>query len=283
MVKLTVLAENRKNGEFKGEPGLSILVQTNDTQFLFDTGNSDLFLKNANLLRVNLDNCNMVVLSHGHSDHTNGLKHLDTKKYIVFHPSVFKDRWCNRTGNYSGMPMTYQELNEAHNLIPTANPLKLSESAYYLGEIPMVMPHESEGNIATSLDPELTIPDPTEDDSGVAIKTEKGLFVMTGCGHRGICNTIEHAMNVTGEKKVYAVLGGFHFRSLKNQKELIDNAIAYFKQLKIKHLYLGHCNTDPVIGYMAEQLPNVQIHRLASGKTFELQSFANEMAEKTAE
>ena len=283
MIKLTVLAENRNNGNIKGEPGLSIVVETDAGKFLFDTGNSNLFMKNAKLLGINLNNIQNVVLSHGHSDHTTGLVHLQPGKTIIMHPESFRPRWSNRRQEFAGCPVSAEDLIKNHNLILTADPTLIQEDAVYLGEIPMITEHEASGNIATSLDEGLTIPDPTEDDSGVAIKTDKGLFVMTGCGHRGVCNTIEHAMNVTGEDKVYAVLGGFHFRSLKNQKELIDNTIAYFKKLKVKHLYLGHCNTDPVIDYMAEKLPNVQIHRLASGKTFELQSFANEMAEKTAE
>lgn len=283
MVKLTVLAENRKNGEFKGEPGISIVVETEAGKFLFDTGFSDLFTKNAKLLGIDLNEIQNVVFSHGHSDHTNGMPYLPKGRNIVIHPAGFKDRWSNRKQEYVAPPVSLEELSKSHNVHLSAEPCIVQADTCYLGEIPMVVPHEKDGNFSTSLDEELTIPDQTEDDSGVAIKTEKGLFVITGCGHRGVCNTIEHARKITGEQNVYAVLGGFHFRSLNYQKEIIDNTIAYFKQLKVKHLYLGHCNTDPVIDYMAEQLPNVQIHRLASGKIFELQSLTNEKPEKSAE
>lgn len=271
MVKLTILSENRDNGKFKGEPGLSIVVETDAGTFLFDTGYSDLFTKNAKLLGVNLDKIDTVILSHGHSDHTNGLPYLSDGKTIVIHPAGFKPRWSNRKQDYAAPPITKEELAQKHHLVLASEPLTVSEDTVFLGEIPMIVEHEKNGNFATSLDEGLTIPDPTEDDSGVAIKTEKGLFIMTGCGHRGVCNTIEHARNITGEEKVYAVLGGFHFRSLKNQKDIIDETIKYFKKLNVKHLYLGHCNTDPVIDYMQKELPNVQIHRLGAGKQFELE------------
>lgn len=272
MVKLTILSENRDNGNFKGEPGLSILVETDAGKFLFDTGNSDLFMKNAKLLGINLNKIENVVLSHGHSDHTTGLIHLQERKTIIMHPESFRPRWSNRRQEFAGCPISAEDLMKNHNLILTREPTLIQEDAIYLGEIPMVTEHESNGNIATSLDESLTIPDPTEDDSGVAIKTDKGLFVMTGCGHRGVCNTVKHAQNVTGEEKVYAVLGGFHFRSLKNQKDMIDETIKYFKKIGVKKLYLGHCNTDPVIDYMQAELPNVRIYRLGAGKEFELDS-----------
>lgn len=270
MIKLTVLAENR-DGSVKGEPGLSIVVETDAGKFLFDTGFSDLYSKNAKILGIDLNKIQNVVFSHGHSDHTNGMPYLPKGRNIVIHPAGFKPRWSNRKNEYVAPPMTLEELSSLHSVHLSSEPVMVQEDTCFLGEIPMVVPYEQNGNFSTSLDEGLTIPDPTEDDSGVAIKTDKGLFVMTGCGHRGVCNTIEHAMNVTGEDRVYAVLGGFHFRSLKNQKEMIDNTIAYFKKLKVKHLYLGHCNTDPVIEYMQSELPNVEIHRLASGKVFELE------------
>ena len=272
MVKLTILSENRDNGNFKGEPGLSVLVETDAGKFLFDTGNSDLFMKNAKLLGINLNKIENVVLSPGHSDHTTGLIHLQERKTIIMHPESFRPRWSNRRQEFAGCPVSAEDLMKNHNLILTREPTLIQEDAIYLGEIPMVTEHESNGNIATSLDESLTIPDPTEDDSGVAIKTDKGLFVMTGCGHRGVCNTVKHAQNVTGEEKVYAVLGGFHFRSLKNQKDMIDETIKYFKKIGVKKLYLGHCNTDPVIDYMQAKLPNVRIYRLGAGKEFELDS-----------
>ncbi len=272
MVKLTILSENRDNGNFKGEPGLSVLVETDAGKFLFDTGFSDLFSKNAKQLGINLNEIENVVFSHGHSDHTNGLPYLSNGKTIVIHPAGFKPRWSNRKQEYVAPPMPQEKVASKHNLVLSKEPILIQEDTLFLGEIPMVTEHEKNGNFSTSLDESLTIPDPTEDDSGVAIKTDKGLFVMTGCGHRGVCNAVKHAQNVTGEEKVYAVLGGFHFRSLKNQKDMIDETIKYFKKIGVKKLYLGHCNTDPVIDYMQAELPNVRIYRLGAGKEFELDS-----------
>ena len=134
----------------------------------------------------------------------------------------------------------------------------------------MTVDFEGGGNFATMLDEELTQKDVTEDDSGVAITTQQGLFVMTGCGHRGICNVIEHAKKVTGQTKVYAAFGGFHLRDLVKQKEKIDKTIEYFKQNYIKLIFLGHCITDEVIKYFKKNLKGIKIKKLRTGKKFKL-------------
>lgn len=128
--------------------------------------------------------------------------------------------------------------------------------------------YEMDGNFSTTLDAEFTQTDYTEDDSGIAIKTDEGLVIMTGCGHRGICNTIEHAKRVTGESRVCAVLGGFHLRNLEKQQQKIDETIEYFNNNDIKSLYLGHCVTDEIIDYFRKNAVDIEIHSLAAGKNF---------------
>ena len=96
-------------------------------------------------------------------------------------------------------------------------------------------------------------------------------FIMNGCGHRGVCNTIEHAKRITGEDKIFGVFGGFHLRKLSKQKDKIDKTIEYLKQNSIRELYLGHCVTDEVIDYFEQSLKDVKIIKLAAGKEFELE------------
>ena len=101
MIKLTILSENRDSCDLKGESGLSCLVEACDKTFLLDTGYSDLFLKNAKLLGIDLSKVKTIVLTHGHSDHTNGLAYFKDKKTIIMHPAAFKDRWSIRKKEYS--------------------------------------------------------------------------------------------------------------------------------------------------------------------------------------
>ena len=270
MLKMTILSENRENGVFCGESGLSIVINAFNNIFLLDTGYSDLFLKNAQILNIDINNINQIVLTHGHSDHSHGLKFLEDGKTIILHPASYKDRWSKRKLEYVGLPFSEQELKNKHNVIDSKQPLEFYKNCYFLGEIPMTIEFEKDGNFSTTLDEQLTQTDYTEDDSGVVFTTDKGLFIITGCGHRGVCNTIEHAKTITNQNKIYGVVGGFHLRNLEKQKEKIDKTIEYFKQNNIKELYLGHCVTDDVIDYFESHLENVKIVRLASGKEFEI-------------
>ena len=161
-------------------------------------------------------------------------------------------------------------MSKKHNLQLESKPVEFLKNCFFLGEIPMVVDFEKDGNFSTMLDEKLTQEDITEDDTGVAIVTKKGLFVMTGCGHRGVCNTIEHAKRVTGQGEIYGVFGGFHLREIEKQKDKIDRTIEYFEKNKIKELFLGHCVKDEVIEYFEKKLKNVKISRLAAGKVFEI-------------
>ena len=77
-----------------------------------------------------------------------------------------------------------------------------------------------------------------EDDSGLVFKTDKGLVVISGCAHSGICNIIEYAKKTTGINKVYAVIGGFH---LKGEDDLTTKTIEYLKTIDIEYLSTSHC------------------------------------------
>ena len=82
---LTVLTENSAGGSFLAEHGLSYFIEHDNMQLLFDTGHSDVFLRNAKNLNIDIDQVETVILSHGHWDHGNGLKYLSRKKLIT-HP-----------------------------------------------------------------------------------------------------------------------------------------------------------------------------------------------------
>ena len=83
-MKLTVLCDNttRIDGYYLGEPGASYYLEDGDTRILFDTGYSDVFMKNAKKMGIDLNGVNKIVLSHGHNDHTGGLVHYLKEKRI---------------------------------------------------------------------------------------------------------------------------------------------------------------------------------------------------------
>lgn len=270
MIKLTVLAENREGKICKGEEGLSLYINRDNDELLIDTGCGDLYLENALKMDIDINSIKNVVITHGHNDHSGGVVYLPKGKVIYMHPSCYKKRYSIRRKIETGFPVAKNIVDIMHNVIESKEPILIYNDMYFLGEIPMTIVHEKDGNFATMLDQELTQIDYTEDDTGVAIKTNNGLVVITGCGHRGICNTIEHAKKVSNETRLYAVFGGLHLRSLEKQKEMIDHTINYFKNHNLKYLFLGHCVNDDVIDYFKKSLPDTKIVNIYAGMNFEL-------------
>lgn len=82
------------------------------------------------------------------------------------------------------------------------------------------------------------------DDSAIALLMDEGLFVITGCGHAGVVNTLEYARKVTGENRLYGVMGGFH---LKEQDRQTKETIRYLEENHIKHVFPSHCTAFPAL------------------------------------
>jgi 7,8-dihydropterin-6-yl-methyl-4-(beta-D-ribofuranosyl)aminobenzene 5'-phosphate synthase len=101
--KITTLAENSVYGKgLQGEHGLSLLVEAGEHKVLFDTGASDLFLRNARLLGLDLSDVEYVVLSHGHRDHTGGLYaflKMNSVAKVVCKREVFRKKFKNEREN----------------------------------------------------------------------------------------------------------------------------------------------------------------------------------------
>ncbi|MFH1424991.1 MAG: MBL fold metallo-hydrolase [archaeon] len=225
-MEIIVLTEDIAREGFLAEHGVSFLIKHNGKKLLFDTGQSDVFIKNAEKMGVILD-VDAITLSHGHYDHSRGLKYLAGKKLkLIAHPLAFKEQI--EEGQNIGTPMSKEEAQKAFNLIEAVEPYNIFDEVLFLGEVPRESGFEqNEYN-------ELL------DDSGVVIKTNKGLVVISGCAHSGIVNIIEHSKRVAGIEKVYAVIGGFHLR--KTSQEQIEKTIEYFKEERIEKIMPCHCN-----------------------------------------
>lgn len=234
-MKLTVLTENMAGAGYIAEHGLSYLVESENQKILFDTGASDVFIKNATHLGINLDKeIHTIVLSHGHWDHGNGLSWLNNKTLIT-HPASFTKRYRKTDRSYIGLSLTKEEAQQRFDLQFSESPLWLSNNMVYLGVVPRLNKFESK---STSFIDEGNNPDFVPDDSALAIIENGRLYIITGCSHAGICNILNYAMRVTGIKKVETVIGGFH---LKHNNLQTAYTINYFKELGLSNIYPSHC------------------------------------------
>lgn len=188
--------------------GVSFLIGDN---ILFDTGEDGQWLiENMKQLKVNISKLEKVIISHDHWDHTGGLWEIlkenpRLKVYICPH---FSKRFKNKIESHGGQ------------LIEVDNFTQICKNIYTTGEI--------EGRWNGKYMPE----------QALALKTSKGISVLTGCAHPGIISIIENVkQNIVGN--VYLVLGGFHLRG--RHKKTISAIVSKFKQLRVKRAAPTHC------------------------------------------
>lgn len=227
-MKITLLCENTIGYEAaeicQAEWGFSAFIQVNDVNILFDTGHSDLYLKNAKQLKINLEETDYIVLSHHHWDHTGGLRfhNFKDKKKLIAHPDLFEKLPMNKA----------EKIRNEFEIISSKKPLEFSKNIFFLGEVPR----------RNQFEPGSYKNDKMLDDSAIVIKDTKGAVVISGCSHSGICNICQRAKEVSGQR-LYAVIGGFHL--FENCQEIIEKTIGYFKIEKVEHLFPMHCMDFP--------------------------------------
>ncbi len=237
-MNIKVLVDNTAAQGFEAVHGFSALIEA-DERILFDVGPTSLFLENAAKMNLNLDELKTIVLSHGHWDHGDGLQFISGKRLIT-HPNSFCLRYRKEAKSIVGLKLSREEMAAKFSLEEYKSPYWISDKMVFLGEIPRKNDFESQSTTFLLADGS---PDFVTDDSGIAIKTNKGLVVISGCAHAGICNTVAYAKEMCGEEKVYAVLGGFH---LKKIDEVFQKTVAYFQKVKLELLGATHCTSFAV-------------------------------------
>ncbi len=255
-MQLTVLTENMAGTKFLAEHGLSYVIESDGKMVLFDTGHSDVFLRNAQLLGMDLmRDIDTVVLSHGHWDHGNGLRFL-RDKVLVTHPKSFMKRYRRKDRSEIGVDLPMAEILERFDLISSEKPFNISPNIFFLGEIPRLNDFEAQ---ATPFIDDSDCPDFVPDDSALAIVENDELSIVTGCSHAGICNIVSHAVQVTGIERIKTIVGGFH---LKGQGAQTLKTIDFLQKRNIRNLYPSHC-TD--LGALSAFFNEFEIDQLKTG------------------
>ena len=256
-MKLKVLVDNNTyiDQYYFGEPAVSYYIEDEDTKLLLDVGYSDLFIKNADALNVDLKNVNTIVISHGHDDHTKGLKYYFEQNNknnlcIISHPDAFKEKVVDNLKVCS--PILEEELKEKCKLILSREPIKVSKNIIFLGEIPQINDFENRKPIGKQINGEYAEDDYVMDDSALVYKSENGIYIITACSHSGICNIIEYAKQVCKDNRVLGLIGGFHLFEVTEQ---VNKTIDYLKQNNIRELYPCHCTSFAVRAEIHKNLP----------------------------
>jgi 7,8-dihydropterin-6-yl-methyl-4-(beta-D-ribofuranosyl)aminobenzene 5'-phosphate synthase len=252
-MKLTVLVDNNTliDRYLYAEPALSFFIEVDNKKILFDTGYSDVFIHNAEKMKIKLANTDIIVLSHGHNDHTWGLNHfiqyftertlkkqIVKKTILIAHPMTLQPKIYNNSiviGNILSLDI----LSEMFKLQLSRKPVPLTENLIFLGEIDRHNNFEAKNPIGQILEDGVKKDDYLLDDSALVYRSAKGLVIITGCSHAGICNIVEKAKNVCGDNRIISIIGGLH---LLNPSSLqLQETIKYLAELKPESIYACHC------------------------------------------
>ena len=217
-VRITVLVENTASGRgLLGEHGLSFWIDYAGRHILFDTGQIDVFARNAKVLGVDLSRADAIVLSHGHYDHTGGLAkaiQIAPHARVFLHPDALKPKFTRHADgsvhNIGLSHLTEEEIRRrSGGLVFTTRPTEIIDGLFATGPIPRVNDFEDSGG-AFFRDATCIEPDPLNDDQAIYFRCAKGMVVLLGCAHAGVINTMERVAALSGRHPLHAVIGGMH-------------------------------------------------------------------------
>lgn len=276
------------NGEIKtsirAEHGFSAIVRTTTAgrtrTLLFDFGFSkDGAVANAKALGVDMGEIEVMVLSHGHSDHFGGFEKLVKMigrdgVELVLHPAAFKQqRYLKFAGNFKARfpEVTRKKIEKKGvRLRETKEPLPLLDGdVLYLGEICRQTEFEKGMPHAFFMDKGVETWDPIEEDTGIAINLKgRGLVVLTGCAHSGIVNTVNYARTVTGVNPVHVIMGGFHLAGPAFEP-IVEKTIEELKKINPAYIVPTHCTGRKSVMEIEKAMPSQFILNMAgTGLTF---------------
>ncbi|AJC72505.1 beta-lactamase [Thermococcus guaymasensis DSM 11113] len=275
-MRIYVLIEDYSGYEspFLAQHGVSFLLEKDGKGLLFDTGQSaDPILHNMRLLDIEPGSCiDYIFLSHCHYDHTGGLlgilRAIGRRVPVIAHPTIFRKHFITKPYlREVGVPFRRGDIEELAELYLTSGPLEIMEGVYSTGEIPNREEFEKTELEVYTIENGTVVRDELRDDMSLVAKTPKGIVVISGCSHAGIISIVKHAIRLTGDERVRAVIGGFHL--IDASEERIRKTVKEFQRLGVKEVYTGHCT-----GLKAEaallKAYGENFHKLHSGMVIDI-------------
>ena len=249
-IRITVLSENLVGKRVGiGEHGFSAYIETDQGNYLFDTGSGHSIVANSLTLNKDLKSIRKIFLSHGHFDHTGGLPEVLKLKENVdvhAHPHIFLDRIHvikeneKETKRFVGIPYKKGYLESlGADFILNTDFIQIEEGMFLTGEVPRKTSFEKpDPRLFSEIDGKMA-QDIFLDDQSLILDTEKGLVVLLGCAHAGTINILHHVIDKTGKENFYAIMGGTHLDFLT--PEQLEESIMALNKLEIEKIGVSHC------------------------------------------
>jgi 7,8-dihydropterin-6-yl-methyl-4-(beta-D-ribofuranosyl)aminobenzene 5'-phosphate synthase len=275
MPTLKILVDNEAETGLLSEHGFAVWIEAGGKRILFDTGQGRALKPNTRHTRYDPSKADMLVLSHGHYDHTGAVDYVlecNPEIDVYAHLEIFRERYSL----HPDMPPKEISMPSEQRLI-VANladkklhwvrkPTRIAEGVWLSGPIPRTHPLEDVGG-PFFLDDAGAVADSIPDDLSMWIETPRGLLVVCGCCHSGLINTLDYVRSVSGKDRIWGVIGGFHLKHASEDR-LAATAEA-LKELNLDFIVPCHCTGALATDYLKQQL-STPVHAGFAG--FELNS-----------
>jgi 7,8-dihydropterin-6-yl-methyl-4-(beta-D-ribofuranosyl)aminobenzene 5'-phosphate synthase len=82
---------------------------------------------------------------------------------------------------------------------------------------------------------------------------DRGLVVITSCGHAGVINSVRQAQKITGVSRVHAIVGGFHLAPAPDA--VVTRTVAAFREIDPDYILPMHCTGFNTIVAVHQAMP----------------------------
>jgi 7,8-dihydropterin-6-yl-methyl-4-(beta-D-ribofuranosyl)aminobenzene 5'-phosphate synthase len=259
-------------------------------RYLLDFGfTPNVYANNLELLKIDVSRVNALIISHGHYDHVGGLLgFLD-----AYRPRMRKDlrlytggedNFCSRfSRNADGSFTHYGTALDRRRLMAldirpvlSEAPIIIEGHAFTTGAVPRtsiehVLPNTwVEYSLQDGLGCEPNaysnhhftadelagkpVPDQHWHEHATCFRLgDRGLVVISSCGHAGIINTLRRAQEITGVDRIYALVGGFHLAPAPG--DYLAKVMTELKKFDLEHVMPMHCSGQNFIDLAKQEIP----------------------------
>ena len=258
-MKIYTLIENTSCVDgFAYEHGLSLYIETEKMRILFDSGQSGAFADNAVKLGIDLGKVDVMILSHGHYDHSGGIGRfleLNNTAPVYISSTAFGMHY-NAEDRYIGVD---EELKNSSRFVFVDDYEEIGEgiTLYGADKINAVTPIDSAGLKIKA--PSGMIPDTFRHEQYLMIEENNHKVLISGCSHNGILNIME-------TMKPDVLVGGFHFmkKSVEEVKAPADKLMEYDTKY-----FTCHCTGLEQFDYM-KRIMGDRLSYISAGRVIEV-------------
>jgi 7,8-dihydropterin-6-yl-methyl-4-(beta-D-ribofuranosyl)aminobenzene 5'-phosphate synthase len=242
-----------------GEWGFSAYVEVDGRRLLFDTGaRPRTVLENARELGIDLGRVDTVVLSHSHGDHTGGLLTLRaelTKEDKTALATAHVGRgifWPRPTAKNTALEIKDEYEKGGGRFVEHAEPVMLYPGVWLTGPVPRSFPEKNWSGTGRVMTETGEVEDTIPEDQSLVFDTDRGLVILSGCGHAGIVNTATYARKVVREAGLHALVGGFHLYPLDDSR--LDWTADQLRSFDVQNIVGAHCTGIEAVYRLRQKL-----------------------------